>query len=136
MAVKQKNACYLLQPTSLWAFDEVYEQSELNAVRSPSSQWVCCVIFLFISSFVIYTKKTNPDERRWAALGGKKLTFTIKRELICVNVKIKAQFQLLFTENRLCPLRHISAVTHTKVEMISFNNPVGSTVVQQLLEAR
>lgn len=56
----RKNACYLLQPTSLWAFDEVYEQSELNAVSSPSSQqWVCCVILqnLFISSFVIYTKK-------------------------------------------------------------------------------
>lgn len=55
----RKNACYLLQPTSLWAFDEVYEQSELNAVSSPSSQWVCCVILqnLLISSFVIYTKK-------------------------------------------------------------------------------
>lgn len=67
----RKNACYLLQPTSLWAFDEVYEQSELNAVSSPSSQWVCCVILqnLFISSFVIYTKKRliliKDDEQYW-----------------------------------------------------------------------
>lgn len=74
----RKNACYLLQPTSLWAFDEVYEQSELNAVSSPSSQWVCCVILhnLFISSFVIYTlKKTNPDKKRWAVLGGGGINF-------------------------------------------------------------
>lgn len=73
----RKNACYLLQPTSLWAFDEVYEQSELNAVSSPSRSESVVLFyktcsFPRLSSILKRLILIKDGEQYW---GGEKINF-------------------------------------------------------------